>query len=235
MKATFHKRNITNILQSDRKSDRRTVFCLLVKEYFGPHFIESKYDGPTFREGSITETDPKLHGTNNGSDWRPPSISSLPQSSHRDVGRRKLGMRTPSIGEISQTNIAPGEPHAQDGSEVGDRRPPSNPSLPLSLSRGGERRWSNGRPPNSDVLPPSSFDAGGPSTRGINEGREDHPNRRPRDVHGAVAGHMPVHHHKSSLLKNSRFPPRLGPGLTYARTNRTFDWLIDHKLQDICK
>jgi hypothetical protein len=113
-------------------------------------------------------------------------------------------MRTPSLGEISQTSIAPGQPHAQDGSEVGDRRLPSNPSLPLNLSRGGERRWSNAKPPNSDVFQPSSFDAGGLSIRGINEGREGHPNRRPRDVHGAVAGRMAVHHHKSSLLK--KFP-----------------------------
>jgi hypothetical protein len=45
MKVTFCRRNLTNILQSDRKSDRGTVFCLVMKEYFGPHFIESKYDG----------------------------------------------------------------------------------------------------------------------------------------------------------------------------------------------
>jgi hypothetical protein len=38
-----------------------------------------------------------------------------------------------------------------------------------------------------------------------------------------------------AFSKNSRSPPRLGPSLTYARTNRTFNGLLDHKLQDICK
>jgi hypothetical protein len=45
MKSTFCRRNMTNITQSNKKSDRSTIFCLLMKEYFSPHFIESKYDG----------------------------------------------------------------------------------------------------------------------------------------------------------------------------------------------